>query len=637
MSNTSEMPSWDGFFSVFREDKKLATWFWTQTSPKSKTLSLSGTKWNLEPFQLLPPELQSDVLRAYEAWEAKLGPQDDDELHDLIQRKYGLDVPREAVCKDLGHCAPFTFLADAYFERERAMIAMANRGGAKTALAALWIHLSAKFKAGCEGASVATEEQVNRAYNHLKGYLSVDKEAGDDVADEPQTKRVRYRNGSLYELIIATLKGTSGPHPSKVHTDEADHMDPEVFENSRNMAASKPGQRAQNVITSTRYRGAGLMQKIWTECDEAIKKGYAPPHKRYQWCIFECMKQVPNCMIANPNLPEGQHCGCDKIVKGEWESGEPRRFSDVCGGRAARGAGWFDKEDVWQKFMENDRRTWETQQECIKPSSEGLMIPEFDETRQGIRVWHPNPEYGPVYGSVDFGGTAPHAVVLIQVLKQDVLAHGFHQGSDEDPAILLLKGSRIIFDEIYKAEIAPSKLADLVIERTAYWKSYFPTFRVSRFFYDVQAKGARLEWAAHQPPIFLCNFATKDVELHVSYIRDLIEDNKFFVNVVRCPMFVQEIEAWRRANSKPGQIDPAKPVKDFDHAVDATRYGIANIRVIERKGQMGATAAGGSGAGDSGQTAAGPSKYRDLPPSPGRPTVIEDDRAPMFPRPPDAR
>src|ERR1017187_7206076 len=46
-------------------------------------------------------------------------PETDDELHAWIIRETGYDIPRVAVCVD--HCAPFDFIADAYFERERAL------------------------------------------------------------------------------------------------------------------------------------------------------------------------------------------------------------------------------------------------------------------------------------------------------------------------------------------------------------------------------------------------------------------------------------------------------------------------------------------------------------------------------------
>lgn len=576
-------------------------------------------------------EEQDLWLQEYQSWKRVRGPQDDDELHALIVEKFDLNIPRVAVCTDLGHKAPFEFLADLYFERSLTAFAMANRGGAKTFIAALWLWLCATFRPGTEGASVATEQQTMRAYEHLKKIICMD----GDVANESKhpdiessvMRKTIWQNKSLYEIIIATLKGTSGPHPHKVHTDEVEWIDPPVFENSRNMSATSRGILAQDVLTSTRYRAHGLVQAIWGECDDAIGKGFKPPYDRYTWCLFECIENQPNCQVANPDSPTP--CECDKVVKGQWESDEPRRFSDYCQGRCARSAGWIPIEQAHKVFQSTTRDVFEAQQLCIKPSTEGLVLAEFDRERHGVRAYLPNPQNGPIFGSVDFGGTNPHAVVLMQLLKEPVLVHGFHQSSNDEPAILLEPGTRVVFDEIYIAEVAPSKLADMVVDRMNYWRRHFPGFRPVKFFYDIQAKGARLEWAHHSPPIILTNYATKDVQLHITYWKDLFEDNKFFVNVNRCPNLTNEIEAWHYPDNKAAFVDgPDQPVKDFDHAVDAVRYGLANIRAIERKGMPSPGVGTGSSGGHGQTTVTGAGATRYMP------RASEPSPFP-FPRPPD--
>ncbi|HWI67253.1 MAG TPA: hypothetical protein VNS88_02540, partial [Nitrospiraceae bacterium] len=62
------------------------------------------------------------------------GPTNDDELHAWVVHNIGVDIPRTAVCED--HIAPFTLLADLFFERTSAALALANRGGAKTFIVA---------------------------------------------------------------------------------------------------------------------------------------------------------------------------------------------------------------------------------------------------------------------------------------------------------------------------------------------------------------------------------------------------------------------------------------------------------------------------------------------------------------------
>jgi hypothetical protein len=69
------------------------------------------------------------IVRRVQVLSRKLrydGPQNDDELHAWVKQNLLVDIPRVAVCPD--HIAPFTFLADLYFERTSAGLALANRG-----------------------------------------------------------------------------------------------------------------------------------------------------------------------------------------------------------------------------------------------------------------------------------------------------------------------------------------------------------------------------------------------------------------------------------------------------------------------------------------------------------------------------
>jgi hypothetical protein len=54
----------------------------------------------------------------------------------------------------------------------------------------------------------------------------------------------------------------------------------------------------------------------------------------------------------------------------------------------------------------------------------------------------------------------------------------------------------------------------------------------------------------------------------VKVMTELVGDDMFYVDRVRCPMLIQEIEQWHR---KPGSD---KPDDVFDHAVSATRYAL---------------------------------------------------------------
>jgi hypothetical protein len=516
------------------------------------------------------------------------GPKTDDELHAWIKDNLGLDIPRVAVCPD--HQSPFEFLADLYFERTTSAIAIANRGGAKTMISAIVHLLNSLFKPGCESASVgAVEQQSQRAYGNLKTLLKRHGKV-DVFSDHPDVERTvqretLFKNGSVIEVIIGTPAGVNGPHPQKVHTDERELMDDEVFQESRNMSQSKGEILAQDWITSTRKYAHGAMQKLLDENIEAERAGADPPYDLYTWCVFEAAAPVPNCQVANPGCENP--CPCDRVVKGSWEDGSPRRFTDVCQGRLARARGFLSLHDIHNTFRKTNQEVYEAQQLCTKPETSGLVLPQFSRQRHGVKWFDPDPANGPIFQGIDWGGTNPFAVCWYQVLIHDTPAYGFYQMKDESPALILSSGTRVCFDEIYKTEISNTDLADMVVEREEMWRRKYPYFRVAQRFADPQGKAARIQWANHNPPLGTTWFTSRDVKEQVKAVRDLVRNVEFRVDVVRCEMFCEEAEQWHYPKRRSGMLDdPEIPVDDFDHCMSTFRYTMIHLNVMEAKGRL---------------------------------------------------
>lgn len=522
------------------------------------------------------------MAKALEARAHLAGPQTDDELHEYVKQRFKVDVPRVSVCAE--HQAPFDFLADMYFERENAAIAMANRGGSKTFIAAILHVLNSRFKPGVEMASVgAIEAQARRAYAHVLKILQVD--GGVALAvDHPDVKssimlETWWKNGSKLEVLGGTKNAVNGPHPQKVHFDEVELADPEVFYESRNMAQSKDGIMAQDIITSTRKGSHGMMQKLIDETLEAEKAGMKPPYKVYAWCIFETAKNVPNCMVATP---DAGGCGCDRVMKGSWDDGSPRTFDTICKGRLAQSQGWIPLDDVHKLFRENSQAVWEAQQECSRPSTEGLVIPNFNREKHGIREFDADPSNGPIYMSIDFGGTNPHAVNWYQQLRYAVDVKGYFNKGVANKT--LPEGAIVCFDEIYIADVGNNAVAEMIKDRERFWKRRHPKWRVSRRFADPQAASARRDFSRdHNLPTSF--FATRDVKEHIKKVKELFEDNLFFVDVMGAPMFCDEIEAWHYPKKRAALVDdPEIPVDDFNHCMSNFRYCVANIFQLKRQG-----------------------------------------------------
>lgn len=555
-----------------------------KSSSSSKKTSPSSQKKELSPESLVDSLQKADLselkqiassLAALQKKDDEEIPKNDDELHAWIKDNLGLDIPRVAVCP--GHSAPFEPIADLFFGRIDSAIVVANRGGGKTMTASLWNFLNCHFIAEVEAASVgAVEIQSKRAYAHLKSFNDkAEKSLAKKIIKSSLLSETRYLIGSLYEVLTGSKNSVNGPHPQKVHRDEVELMKQEVYYESLQMEKSKINSKgedipAQSLVTSTRKTSDGLMQELINECEAAVRENREPPHKIYMYCIKEVAQNQPNCRVAFPDLPEEEKCDCHLVQKGEWDEDKPRTLEHICNGDFAKSQGFTPLRDIKKTFHSSSKAIWEAQQECKRPYIEDISLPNFSRERNGVRGYTPDPNLGPIYMGMDFGGTSPHAIELIQSLYYEVEVNGY----DGKPK-RLLEGSKVIFDEIYIAGIGNVKLGELILELEQAYKMRFSGFKVLKRFADPQAAIAKLDLKRlHQS---FHNFAwptiTRDREEHRKRISDYIDDGLFFVDLDRCPMFCEEVESWNINATKKG----------FDHAVDAGLYGISNIYAIEAK------------------------------------------------------
>lgn len=563
---------------------------------------MPSTPDEMEAFldQLTDDELREiyDNTQQLEERISTYGPQNDDELHEWIKHELHLDIPRTSVCED--HDAPFTFVADVFFERCDAALLMANRGGGKTFMVAIIHWLNSRFKPGCESLTFgAVQNQSNRAYSHLKKWIYDDDGEKKPIVVSSLMSETVLRNGSKIEVLGSTPEQVNGPHPHKAHADEIELMRDDTWKESRNMTVAgmtRDGRviLPQDIMTSTRKGPSGRMQELIDEIDEAVAEGYEPPRTFYKYCIKETAHERPNCQMVDAELREARLkelgedpcsvCDCHLVRKGKWEDdsdngkkGEPRLLSDVCGGDFFFSRGWQPPAEIKKQFRENDKDTFEVQQLCTKAELKFHYFGSYRDPHHAIRDFTPDPDNGPIFTSTDWGGTNPHSVHWYQLLTVEIEVAGWTMlPTGEYPQIRVKEGTIVCFDEIYKAEIGNDRLGDMVIAKENSYRQHIPGFRITERFADPQGKAARIDW---KDKGLKCTWhITREFDEHIKAINSFVVDDDLFRIVgENCPQFRREVKGWRKDEETLKQIDVD------NHAMSDFRYGITNIKKLRKK------------------------------------------------------
>ena len=546
------------------------------------------------------------IVRRVQTLSRKLryeGPSNDEELYAWVKTNIGVDIPRIPVCED--HVAPFKLLADLYFERTSAALALANRGGAKTFLIAILHFLNSTYKAGCESLSFgATEAQGNRCYNNIEDWCyERDSETGRRtdivlpfIRERPKKSQTVWKTGSVVEVVAGSENAVSGPHPAKAHADEIDMMEEAVWNQSRGMAVTNRAKGPlpkwmerfngmippQDIATSTRNSTKGRMQELLDENEQDVKNGDIPQFDVYPWCIWETVQEVSNCRcigarerkkrLRELGMDPESLCECNRVVKGRLPGGAKRTLETSCEGKAFRARGWKPYIDLVRTFKRNTPGTWTLQHECRHGQDENNYIQGWSLAQYGLRHYEPHPLYGPIYMGVDWGSTHPACVLWFQYLTAEVPGLGF-----EYEPIWLSAGVYVCFREVYVVGLGSDALAKRVVGiENEYRNEYGHAWKVKGRFCDPQGAGDRIIFKNHGLPSSW-PIKTRQKDRMIDTVQNLVVDDRFAVDVDQCPMFCEEVEGWQR-NPKTG-----KELDKFNHAMAAWRYGVSNAEVFEGK------------------------------------------------------
>ena len=224
-------------------------------------------------------------------------PRTKEQLHKYVKQVFGFHIPRRAVCPE--HQAPFEVLVELFFEMERRLLVLANRGGGKTRLLSIAHFLKSRFKDRNWIVHVgAIELQAKRCYDYVREY-AMDNEYLSPAVVSTLMSITRFTNQSRIEVLPGTLNSLSGPHPPIACADEVEWWPWINLQQFIGMPMSTPEILAQTIYASTRQKVFGTMQRL---LDDASKMRLTT----HAWCIFETLK--PPCPYSSPECPMWRDC-----------------------------------------------------------------------------------------------------------------------------------------------------------------------------------------------------------------------------------------------------------------------------------------------------------------------------------------
>jgi len=478
-------------------------------------------------------------------------PRNDDELKDYIAKVYSYKIPDVAVVE--GNVSPFKFISDAFFEKVSDFIVVANRGGSKTTCISILHSLNMNFKPGCKIGTVgAIKPQALRCYNMfrklIKPYYEYDRIAKSTMMETLFNSPL----DTSLEVLIGTMAGMNSPHPPKTFFDEVELASSwEIIQEFFNMSMQtrtlikSADIKSQIFLISTRKYSYGYMERILSDREEM---GF----NLYVWSIWEIGERC-----------ERESCfECSKIVKGLNADGSPRTFKDVCGGKLKKSNGYRPVDDVIKTFRRLDPKTWEAQQECLKPSNKGAVFYWFDEDKHVLKndILDENGkeiEYKSnqikIYEGIDWGGSHPNVCVWWAEYK----------------------GNFIMFDEIYITDTAPSDFADMILRKREFWGI---EDKIIESYCDPSGKLNRLEL---EKKGITTVAAKNDIFESISIINSLGVSNRIYIVGSRCPNAVREFKGLHFPNETALRSSFDKPVDKDNHTVDGSRYVFLEVNPVD--------------------------------------------------------
>jgi len=247
------------------------------------------------------------------------GPKTPEELRDWLWQHLGVRIPDVQVCPN--HSTPWRAFCDAFFGLHLVVIWKASRGlGGKTYL----LSVLGDAEAVLLGADVTilggSGEQSERVQEYVSDWLA--KEPAVNLVKD-NTREARLANGARLRALMASSRSVRGPHPQRVHIDEADEVLLKLVNAALGQAMAKNGVSECTVMSSTHHYARGPMTEL-------LKRAKANP----KWAVHEwCWRES-----------------------------------------YANGAGWLTEQQIEAKRSVVTAQMWNTEYDLQQPSAEGRAI-----------------------------------------------------------------------------------------------------------------------------------------------------------------------------------------------------------------------------------------------------------------------